>query len=430
MRGRGGSGLGARPVFEQRGHVFRLAPATTDIDKRADNRSHHMAEEAVSGDFIRKNAVAVTPYRSCNRARGPARVAARALKRAKIVRADEGRCRAFHCAQIERLRKIPDVGAVEWVRHRRIPDSVLVSLRTCAEPGVEARVHLGNREHPHVRRELRVERALQCAHVVTKMDNDTRHLTDGMNACIRAAGAMHSDARALESGERLLEQALNGVPFGLPLPTDKARSVVRERELEGSLCHDVGGDAAASDARARLDHGLTSRAKRARLGMVRRHRNSGQGIEGNVQILLSPAAVDDRCGPNDSRPCGLGDLGRLAGRHASGDHVFHDENALPGLQRKASPKHESPILTLSKNRSYTQGSPDFLSDDNTPQGRRQHDLRAQVPNPVRDPGATGLRFGGMLQDKGALQVPWTVQSRGQSEMTFEQGTHAAEPVEN
>ena len=185
-----------------------------------------------------------------------------------------------------------------------------------------------------------------------------------------------------------------------------------------------------SHARSGLDHRLTCGAKRARLWLIRGQRNGGQGIEGNVQILLAPAAIDDRCGPDDGRPCGLGDLDRLAGRHASRDHVFHDEDALPWLQRKPSSKHEPAILTLSKNRPYTQGSPDFLSDDNAPQGGRQHDLWAQVANPVCDPGATGLRFAGMLQDKGALKVPWTVQSRGQSEVTFEQSTHPAEPVEN
>jgi hypothetical protein len=248
---------------------------------------------------------------------------------------------------------------------------------------------------------------------------------------------------------------LNGHPLGLPLPTDETRSVVRERELEIAHSRPVAestkedpayavgtaeraGRAGPglwtrrriSHARSGLDHRLTCRAKRARLGLIRGQRNGGQSMEGNAQILLSPAAVDDRCGADDGRPCGLGDLDRLAGRHASRDHVFHDEDALPGLQRKPSPKHESAILTLSKNRPYTQGSPDFLSDDNAPQSRRKHDLRAQVPNPVRDPGATGLRFARMLQDKGALQVPWTVQSRGQSEVTFEQGTNAAEPVEN
>ena len=57
MGGGRGPSLGARPALEQRGHVFGLAPATTDLDERADNRSHHVTQEPVSGDFIREKAV-------------------------------------------------------------------------------------------------------------------------------------------------------------------------------------------------------------------------------------------------------------------------------------------------------------------------------------------------------------------------------------
>ena len=32
------------------------APAAADLDQRADNRAHHVAQEAVAGDFIRQQA--------------------------------------------------------------------------------------------------------------------------------------------------------------------------------------------------------------------------------------------------------------------------------------------------------------------------------------------------------------------------------------
>ncbi len=54
----------------------------------------------------------------------------------------------------------------------------------------------------------------------------------------------------------------------------------------------------------------------------------------------------------------------------------------------------------------------------------------QIPNLRGNLGAAGLSFAGMLQDQGALQVAWTVQSGGQSKVTFQQGTHPPEPLEN
>ena len=70
MCGGRGPGLGARPPLEQRGHFFRLAPATADLDESAHNGAHHVAEEPVSGDLMRENALSVTPDGSGNRACG------------------------------------------------------------------------------------------------------------------------------------------------------------------------------------------------------------------------------------------------------------------------------------------------------------------------------------------------------------------------
>ena len=51
-----GSGLRPRPVLEQRGHGFRVAPAAPDVNEGAHNCSHHMAEETIAGDLIREKA--------------------------------------------------------------------------------------------------------------------------------------------------------------------------------------------------------------------------------------------------------------------------------------------------------------------------------------------------------------------------------------
>jgi len=55
-------------------------------------------------------------------------------------------------------------------------------------------------------------------------------------------------------------------------------------------------------------------------------------------------------------------------------------------------------------------------------------MRVQIPNLGRNLFAAGFSFARMLEDEGALQVTGTVQSRGQSKMTFQKGTHAPKPI--
>jgi hypothetical protein len=127
-------------------------------------------------------------------------------------------------------------------------------------------------------------------------------------------------------------------------------------------------------------------------------------VEGYVQILLSTAPIDDRSGTDNACTGRPGHLDRLAGRHARGDHVLHDEHALPWRQRKSAPKHEPAVLTLGENGPDAQRSPDFLPDDDAPEGGRQHDLRVQASGLCRNFGTTGLGFGRMLQNEGTLQI--------------------------
>ena len=94
-RGRG-AGFGAWPPLEQRGHVFRLAPATTDLDESAHNSAHHVAEKAVPRDFIREDALSITPDGSGNCARGSVGLTARALEGSEIMRSDECGGAPFH----------------------------------------------------------------------------------------------------------------------------------------------------------------------------------------------------------------------------------------------------------------------------------------------------------------------------------------------
>jgi hypothetical protein len=58
-----------------------------------------------------------------------------------------------------------------------------------------------------------------------------------MNTRVGTTGAVHRDRSAFEARERVLEQTLNRVAFGLPLPADEACAVVCEREFQISQLH-------------------------------------------------------------------------------------------------------------------------------------------------------------------------------------------------
>ena len=73
-----------------------------------------------------------------------------------------------------------------------------------------------------------------------------------MHAGIGSSRAVHSDARTFESRERVFEQALYRFAFGLPLPADESRAVVRERQLERALVTELSTSNSQSRTRKRI----------------------------------------------------------------------------------------------------------------------------------------------------------------------------------
>ena len=94
---------------------------------------------------------------------------------------------------------------------------------------------LGDVEHADVLGQLRVQRARQPSSArMREGDRGARDLAERVNAGIGAAGAMNRDRRPLESRERVFEQPLDRFAFGLTLPADEPRAVVREGEFQGA----------------------------------------------------------------------------------------------------------------------------------------------------------------------------------------------------
>ena len=112
------------------GHRLGLAPATADLDEGADNRSHHVTQEPVAADLIRR--AGRRYHASSDRVIVRDRAAGARCPRFETPR--NRACRravaaARHRVHIERLRQMPDVGALERVGDRRVPDPVPVGLR-------------------------------------------------------------------------------------------------------------------------------------------------------------------------------------------------------------------------------------------------------------------------------------------------------------
>ena len=153
-------------------------------------------------------------------------------------------------------------------------------------------------------------------------------------------------------------------------------------------------------------------------------------MKGNIETLLAAAPVDDGRRTDHGGTGCAGDVNGLARRSSGRDDIFDDEHALSGFEGKTASQHEPAVLTLSENRPHSEGSTHFLPDDDAAQGGREDHLGTQFPHFRTDLNTAGLGFTWMLQDQCTLQITRTVQSGGQSEVTFEEGTHPAKPVQN
>jgi len=61
---------------------------------------------------------------------------------------------------------------------------------------------------------------------------DMRALTEGVDASVSSAGAVHPDRFARDFCQCPLQMILNSVAVKLALPTGKVRSIVRDHQLE------------------------------------------------------------------------------------------------------------------------------------------------------------------------------------------------------
>ncbi len=115
------------------------------------------------------------------------------------MRADQQRGRAGHRAERERLRHVPDERAIERVRNRSVANLVAVGFAPGAETRMKAVVDVFHGDHSHVRGKVRVQSLRQCSGLMGECHTRACNLTEGMNARVRASGAVRRHRAALES---------------------------------------------------------------------------------------------------------------------------------------------------------------------------------------------------------------------------------------
>jgi hypothetical protein len=153
-------------------------------------------------------------------------------------------------------------------------------------------------------------------------------------------------------------------------------------------------------------------------------------VERHVERLLSAAAIDD-CGRSNHlgsrRPR---DFNRLPRRSSGGHDVFDDKHLLAGREGESSTQSQRALLALGKDRAHAEGTPDFVSDNDAAESRREDNLRpeaAYVPGKERTAPFGLLR---VLEDERTLQVAGAVEPRCQAEMALEEGADPSEQVQD
>jgi len=97
---------------------------------------------------------------------------------------------------------------------------------------------------------------------------------------------------------------------------------------------------------------------------------------------------------------------------------------MPNLE---SPSQHPPVrFFLHENVSFPQGAPDFLTDNDSAQGGRDHLVAIDVPQFIREPGANIRRKSCVLQEQSALKKLPALQARLQHKMSIDKRTSLAE----
>ena len=212
--------------LQHAGDDRRLQAAAADVDQRAHQDPDHVLEEGRRLDVERDDGALSVDVQAADDPAGGAAIAVRGAEGAEVVLADQQRRRRPDGVQVQRLPHVPGGASAPRRAHEMAPDGVAVDLPARGEARVEVRRGLGDLDQRDVRRQDRVQAAQQAVrrHGLHQVEAD--HLAVGVNAGVGPAGGPHEDAFAQHLVDRVLDDALDGAPPVLALPTRKVGPVV------------------------------------------------------------------------------------------------------------------------------------------------------------------------------------------------------------
>ena len=161
--------------------------------------------------------------------------AAAGAERGKVVFPDEKSGGATHGGFIQRLWELPDVFAFKDAGGVAVPDAVDVGFPCAAQPCVKARRGFGEGKDADVLREVGAQGRKQLFAGKPGLGAEGGRLLSGMDAGVRASGAVDLNALTEQAGERLLQLALNGrAGVALALPAAVTAAVVAQLHFKVS----------------------------------------------------------------------------------------------------------------------------------------------------------------------------------------------------
>ncbi len=138
------------------------------------------------------------------------------------------------------------------------------------------------------------------------------------------------------------------------------------------------------------------------------------------------AAIDDHPDGGDVSSVRSHNIDGLLHASAARDHVFGHDEPFVWRDLESPPQHQPARFFLREDVPFPQGAPDFLADDDSAQGGRNHRVAIDLPQFVREPGANIRRDSGVLEEQSALKKLPAMQARAQHEMPIEERARLAE----
>ena len=163
---------------------------------------------------------------------------------------------------------------------------------------------------------------------------------------------------------------------------------------------------------------------------MRRPRHLGEGLETNAHVHIWTAPIDDRRGADNFASPVARDVDRLPGRLAGRDDVLDDQDSLTGVEPKPASQRQTTVAALGKHGTNAECARHLVSDDHTPESRRQHHPRCPASRVVGHGRPESRRMFGVLEDQRTLEISGAVKTRGQPKVPFEQRPAPPEYVEH